>query len=93
MVCFSNIPNTLDVVFLDKGKRQVLILEIRCIFDLYMDIAFSDKLMKYQPIRANITELCYVCKLVILIYGSKLTLSGLQLAGQAKKEWQKSCSI
>ena len=42
---FCNIPNTRDVVFLDKVKREVVVLEVACVHDLYMDIAFLDYLL------------------------------------------------
>ena len=41
----ENIPNTPDVVFLARDRREVLLLEIGCVYDLYMDIAFNDKIM------------------------------------------------
>ena len=41
---FCNIPNNPDVVFLDR--REVLILEIRCVYDL-LDMAFNDKIMNH----------------------------------------------
>ena len=83
---FCNIPNTADVVFLDRDRREVLILEIGCVYDLYMDMAFNDKIMKYQPIWAKLNDLGYQCKLVVLIFGSlghvhNLVFSGLRLAG------------
>src|SRR4029434_2671904 len=33
---------------LDKVKSEVVVLEVACVYDLYMDIAFLDKLTKYQ---------------------------------------------
>ena len=60
----ENIPNTPDVVFLARDRREVLLLEIGCVYDLYMDIAFNDKIMKYQPILAKRSDLGYQCKLV-----------------------------
>ena len=54
---FCNIPNTPDVVFLDKVKREVVVLEVACVYDIYMDIAFLDKLTKYQPIVAKMRDL------------------------------------
>ena len=52
---FCNIFNTIDVVFLGQSQRMELILEISCVFDLYMDEAFSDKLIKYQSSVTNIS--------------------------------------
>ena len=98
---FCNIPNTPDVVFLDKVKREVVVLEVACVYDLYMDIAFLDKLTKYQPIVAKMRDLGYTCKMVVLIFGSlghvhKLSVSGLRLAGLSKrqsKQLAKFCSV
>ena len=97
----SNIPNTPDIVFVDKDRREVLIIEIGCVFDLYMDIAFYEKITKYQPITSRISDLGYTCKLIGLIFGSlghvhKLMVSGLRLAGLPKtkcKQLAKFCSI
>ena len=88
---FCNIPNTPDVVFLDRDRREVLILEIGCVYDLYMDMAFNDKIMKYQPIRAKLSDLGYQSKLVVLIFGSlghdvhNLVFSGLRALQQKHK--------
>ena len=98
---FCNIPNTPDVVFLDRASRQVLLLEVGCVYDLYMDIAFSDKIMKYQPILSKLSELGYQSKLVVLIFGSlghvhHLVFTGLRLAGlssRTSKQLSKFCSI
>ena len=65
MMFFGKIPNKPDVVFLDKSQREVQISEIGCVFDLYMDIAFSGKLIKYQPILANIRQLGYEYKQLV----------------------------
>lgn len=37
VIFFLVAPNTPDVVFVNKGLREALILEIACTFDLYMD--------------------------------------------------------
>jgi len=63
----------------------------RLVYDLYMDIAFLDKLTKYQPIVAKMRDLGYTCKMVVLIFGSlghvhKLSVSGLRLAGLSKRQ-------
>ena len=68
MDVFCNIPNTLDVVFLNRDKREVLLLEIGCVYDLYMEMAFNDK--SYQPILEKRRDLCFQCKIVVLIFGS-----------------------
>ena len=98
---FLNIPNTPDVVFLDGDRRELLLLEIGCVHDLYMDMAFNDKILKYQPILAKLSDLGYQCKLVVLIFGSlglvhNLVFSGLRLAGlssRKSKQLAKFCSI
>ena len=51
--------NTPDVVFLDRDRREVLLLEIGCVYDLYMDIVVNDKIMKYQPILLKLSDLGY----------------------------------
>jgi hypothetical protein len=48
----------------------VLLLEIGCVFDLYMEIAFNDKIVKYQPILELLRDLGYQCKLIVIILGS-----------------------
>ena len=48
----------------------MLLLEIACVFDLYMEIAFNDKIVKYQPILEIIRDLGYQCKLIVCIFGS-----------------------
>ena len=67
---FANIPNTPDVVFVDTSHKEVLILEVGCVFDLYMDQAFRDKYIKYQPLLDVITSFGYKCRYCILIFGS-----------------------
>jgi len=44
---FCNIPNTSDIVFMDTDRKEVLVLEIGCVYDLYMDTAFLEKMTKY----------------------------------------------
>lgn len=39
---FAHIPNTPDVVFVDTGHKEVLLQEVSCVFDLYMEQAFQD---------------------------------------------------
>ena len=72
-----------------------------CVCDLYMDIAFNDKIMKWQPSLAKLSDLGYQCKLVVLIFGSlghvhNLVFGGLRLAGLSSrktKQLPKFCSI
>ncbi|XP_033977699.1 uncharacterized protein LOC117475536 isoform X4 [Trematomus bernacchii] len=98
---FANIPNTPDVVFVDTNHREVLILEVGCAFDLYMDQAFQDKYIKYQPLLHVITSFGYKCRYSILIFGSlghvyKYTMIGLRIAGMSKrkaKQIAKYCSV
>ena len=88
-------------MFLDRERREVLLLEIGCVYDLYMDIAFNNKIMKYQPILAKLSELGFQCKLVVLIFCGlghvhNLVFSGLRLAGLSSrktKQLAKFCSI
>ena len=96
-----NIPNTPDVVFLNRERREVLLLEIGCVFDLYMEMAFNDKILKYQPILEILRDLGYQCKLIVFIFGSlghvhNRVFSGLRLAGlssRKSKQLAKFCSI
>ena len=74
------------LVFLDRNRREVLLLEIGCVYDLYMDIGLNDKIM-YQPILAKLSDLGYQCKLVVLIFGSlghvhNLVFSGFSVGWQ-----------
>ena len=83
---FCDIQNTPDVVFLNRDRREVLLLEIGCVFDLYMETAFNDKIVKYQPILEILRDLGYQCKLIDFIFGSlghvlNRVFSGLRLAG------------
>ena len=98
---FCNIPNTPDVVFLNRDRREVLFLEIGCVFEMYMEIAFNDKIVKYQPILEILRDLGYQCKLIVFIFGSlghvhNHVFSGLRLAGlssRKSKQLAKFCSI
>ncbi|KAI9541250.1 hypothetical protein NQZ68_032254 [Dissostichus eleginoides] len=98
---FANIPNTPDVVLVDTDHREVLILEVGCAFDLYMDQAFQDKYIKYQPLLDVITSFGYKCRYSILIFGSlghvyKYTMIGLRIAGMSKRKAKpivKYCSV
>ena len=99
--CFVNIPKTPDFVFLNRDRREVLLLEIGCVFDLYMEMAFNDKILKYQPILEILRDLGYQCKLIVFIFGSlghvhNRVFSGLRLAGlssRKSKQLAKFCSI
>ena len=97
----SNIPNTPDIVLINETSKSVTILEIGCSFDLYMDICFTSKLVKYQPLVECITSLGYHCKLIVLVFGSlghvhRLAVRGLQNGGMQKadaKRLAKFCSV
>ena len=98
---FANIPNTPDVVFVDTSHKQVLMLEVGCVFDLYMDQAFEEKYVKYQPLLETITSFGYTCRYSVLIFGSlghvhKCTMRGLQITGLTRtraKQTAKYCSV
>ena len=80
---FSNIPNTPDITLVDVSNK-----ELAC-FDLYTDICFNTKLLKYQPLANSITNLGFNCTLIVLVFGSlghvhKLVLRGLQRCGLTK---------
>ena len=62
---FCNIPHTPDVVFLNRDIREVLLLEIDCVYDPYKEMAFNDKIIKYQPILEKRRDLGFQCKLVV----------------------------
>ena len=98
---FCNIPNTPDIIFINEISKSVVIFEIGCSFDLYMDTCFTSKLMKYQPLVECIKSLGYNCQFIVLVFGSlghvhKLVLRGLQLGGlqkTASKRLAKYCSV
>ena len=102
-MCLINIPNPSDVNVNDvrqRSKRSVDLTDLKGVIKsviftfhlyIYIDTAFSEKLIKYQPLHADSSEPVYVFTLVILMYDSlghvhKLTISGLLgLAGLPKK--------
>ena len=98
---FCNIPNAPDIIFINEISKSVVIFEIGCSFDLYMDTCFTSKLMKYQPLVECIKSLGYNCRFIVLVFGSlghvhKLVLRGLQLGGlqkTASKRLAKYCSV
>ena len=95
------IPNTPDIVFINETDKSVIIIEVGCSFDLYMDICFTTKIMKYQPLVECVRSLGYTCQLFVLVFGSqghvqKLVLHALQLGGLHKsvaKRLAKYCSV
>lgn len=94
-VQLNNFPNTLDITILDQTKRSVMFVEIGCSFDLYMDMCFNSKMLKYQPLISAIEGLGYKCRLVVLVFGSlgnvhKLALRGLQQTGLSKTAAKKT---
>ena len=94
---FANIPNTPDVVFVDNSHREVLILEVGCVFDLYMHSTTNSLSINLYLI----TSLGYRCRFSVLIFGSlghvhKLTMTGLTIAGMRKsgaKQLARHCSV
>ena len=95
------IPNTPDIVFINEIHKSVIIFEVACCFDLYMDTCFTTKLLKYQPLVEFIRDLGYTCQFIVLVFGSlghvhRLVLRGLQLGGLQKpaaKRLAKYCSV
>ena len=95
------IPNAPDIVFINETDKSVIIIEVGCSYDLYMDICFTTKMMKYQPLVECVKSLGYTCQLIVLVFGSlghvhKLVLRGLQLGGLHKsvaKRLAKYCSV
>ena len=81
---FSNIAaNTPDVVVIDEGSRELLILEVGCTFDYSLEEAYLTKILKYQQLKQTISQLGYKCTLLVFIFGSlghvhKLVVRGLQ---------------
>ena len=68
---FSNLTaNTPDVVVVDEDSREVTILEVGCTFDYSLEEAFLAKVLKYQPLKSEIEQLGYECKLLVFIFGS-----------------------
>ncbi len=47
-----------------------VVIEVGCSFDLYLDICYLSKLLKYQPLVEAIHQLDYHCKLMTLVFGS-----------------------
>ena len=70
-------------------------------FDFSLEEAFLAKTLKYQPLKNEIENLGYNCKLLVFIFGSlghvhRLVIRGLQMAGIPKpkaKTLAKFCSI
>ena len=69
-VCMCVCVNKPDIVVVVGGQREVLILEVSCSFDCSMEQAFSEILLKYQPIKSRLDSLGYRWKLVALIFVS-----------------------
>ncbi len=83
---FKNIPNTPDIVIVNKALNTVFVIEVGGSFDLYLDTCYLSKLLKYQPLLEAIHQLDYQCKLITLVFGSlghvhKNVIKGLQLGG------------
>jgi hypothetical protein len=95
------VPNTPDIVVVWGGQGEVLILEVCCSLDAYIEQAFAENLLKYQPLEACWDSLGWRCKLVVLIFGSlshvhRLAVCGLQTAGLTKtraKQFARYCSV
>ena len=68
---------------------------------MYMEITFTDKIIKYQPILEILRDLGYQRKLIVFIFGSlghvhNRVYSGLRLAGLSSRKAEhlaKFCSI
>ncbi|ROL54696.1 Endothelin-converting enzyme-like 1 [Anabarilius grahami] len=94
-------PNTPDIVVIDELSKNILILEVGCCFDLYVDLCFSEKMLKYQALSNALAVCGYRTKLIILIFGSlgyvhRLCVRGLQIAGLSKKTSKQTaryCSV
>ena len=97
----KTIPNTPDIVMVNTSENVVLIIEVGCCFDFYMDTCYYSKQLIYQPLQKHIVQLGYECKLIVLIFGSlghihKNVVRGLQIAGLQKggaKTLAKFCSV
>lgn len=55
-----------DMFDVGRGRMEVLISEVGCSFDSYMEQAFAHKLLKYQPFVSHLNSLGYQGKLVML---------------------------
>ena len=87
-------PSTPDVV-VRGGQGEVLILEMGCSFDGYVEQVFTNKLRKYQPLMACLDNLRCRCKLVPLIFDSlghvhRLAVRGLQITA---KQLARYCTV
>ncbi len=90
----KKIPNTPEIVIVNKALNTVFVIEFGCSFDLYLDTCYLSKLLKYQPLVEAIHQLDYQCKLITLVFGSlghvhKNVIKGLQLGGLGKKQAKK----
>lgn len=47
------------LLMLGGGRKEVLISEVGCSFDSYMEQAFAHKLLKYQPCVSHLNSLGY----------------------------------
>ncbi len=54
---FKNIPNTPDIVIVNKALDTVFVIEVGCAFDLYLETCYLSKLLKYQPLVEAIINL------------------------------------
>ena len=97
----KKLANTTDIVIVDETLKTVLIIEVGCCFNLYMDTCYYSKLLKYQPLVSRIGQLGYQCQFISLFFGSaghihKNVVRGLRLGGLLKKEAKrlaKFCSV
>ncbi|XP_052343191.1 uncharacterized protein si:ch211-274f20.2 isoform X2 [Oncorhynchus keta] len=59
---FFCVPNTPDIVVVGGGQGEVLILEVGCSLDGYMEKALAENLLKYQPLMAGWNSLGWRCR-------------------------------
>ncbi len=73
-------------MIVSKALNALLVIEVGCSFDLYLDTCYLSKLLKYQPLLEAVLQLDYQCKLITLVFGSlghvlNNVIKGLQLGG------------
>ena len=62
-------------------------------FDLYTEIAFNDKIVKYQPILEILRDLGYQCKLIVFIFGSLGHVHNRVFGGLRLAVWLRRCFL
>lgn len=75
-------PNTPDIVILNESVKSVVLTEVCCCFNVYMDTCYSSTLLKLMEL---ILQLGYECRLIVLVSGGlghvhENVVTGLQMS-------------